>query len=293
MIIDSHMHVWDLQRVSYDWLGPHLPDVNRTISFDEIAPVLADLSVEGVLLVQSADNAEDTRNMLEVAAAHPEILGVVGWVPLENPAETPVHLAKLVQCPEIVGIRNLIHDRTDPDWALRPAFDDGLTIIEEHGLPFDFVTSGPEAISRLITAAGRHPRLMFVLDHLGKPPINAPVRELRRWEDLIAAAAEQPNIAAKVSGLYPTTGLASAWTVDQVAGIVETALEAFGAERLLYGGDWPMSISAGGYRRMFAALSSIVSAWPAHAREQFWSGTATRIYRLKGTRISGTDPDHR
>lgn len=169
MIIDSHLHVWNLQRAAYSWLGPHLPEVNRDIAFEEIAPVLTDLSIGGVILVQSADNAEDTRNMLHVAATRPEIFGVVGWVPVEDPGAIASHLDDLLRYPEIVGIRNLIHDRTDPDWVLRPAFDDGLSILEEYGLPFDFVTSNPEAIPRLVTAAGRHPGLTFVLDHLVSP----------------------------------------------------------------------------------------------------------------------------
>lgn len=291
MIIDSHLHVWNLQRAAYGWLGPHLPEVNRDIAFEEIAPVLTDLSIGGVILVQSADNAEDTRNMLHVAATRPEIIGVVGWVPVEDPRAIASHLDDLLRYPEIVGIRNLIHDRTDPDWVLRPAFDDGLSILEEYGLPFDFVTSSPEAIPRLVTAAGRHPGLTFVLDHLGKPPVDGPIEELRRWDELIAAAAEQPNIFAKVSGLYATARPAGDWSVSGLARIVDTAVEAFGAERLLYGGDWPMSIAAGGYRRVFDSLSSIVSAWPAQAQEQFWWGTAASIYQVSESNRNGIDGD--
>ena len=87
MIIDTHLHVWDLDRSPYSWLGPHVPQWNRTFTFDEVAPQLEQNGVDAVILVQADDDDRDTDLMLEVAASRPEVVGVVAYVPLERPAD--------------------------------------------------------------------------------------------------------------------------------------------------------------------------------------------------------------
>jgi len=272
--------VWDRSRARYDWLGPHLPEVNRDIAFREIMPVLNRLGIDGVVLVQSADDAGDTRNMLDEASAAPAVLGVVGWAPLEAPDRARVELARLAAEPRIVGIRNLIHDRPDPDWVLTPAFGEGLELLREHGMPFDFVTANPHALSRLDRIAGDNPGVTFVLDHLAKPPINGDADAQSEWARALGAVATRSNVVAKVSGLYSSVGAEDSWTQDGIDRVVAVAVDAFGPERLMYGGDWPMSLRAGGYERVLDALRSAVHDWPAEAAEHLWWRTAVYAYGL-------------
>ncbi|MEO7018090.1 MAG: amidohydrolase family protein [Leifsonia sp.] len=280
MIIDSHLHVWDRTRAEYAWLGPDLPEIDRDISLEEVLPQLDSADIAGVVLVQSADEPGDTDNMLAVAASNQRVLGVVGWAPLENPREAEARLKSLRENPSIVGIRNLIHDRPDEDWTLRPDFDAGLSILADVGLPFDFVTSGPDALSRLAIIAPRHPDLHIVLDHLGKPPIAGTGEELSEWTRLIEEVAQFPNVYAKVSGLYASTGTPQSWTKDQVSTAIAIAHDAFGASRLMYGGDWPVSTMAGGYKRVFDAITAAVSDWPATDKEAVFGRTAAGFYGL-------------
>jgi len=93
MIIDSHQHVWDLTRSPYPWLGPDVPEYNRTFTFDEVQPQLRAQGVDATVLVQSDDHDGDTDLMIEVADRHPEVVGIVVYVPLDQPdlaAPTPV-----------------------------------------------------------------------------------------------------------------------------------------------------------------------------------------------------------
>lgn len=280
LIIDSHLHVWDRSGAEYSWLGPDLPEVNRNIFLDEVKPSLERAGVTGVILVQSADEQGDTDNMLEVAS-DPLVLGIVGWVPLERPREAEHRLSALRENPAIVGIRNLIHDRSDPDWVLRPEFDVGLGLLEDSGLPFDFVTGGPDAIGRLLRIADRHPRLKIVLDHLGKPPISGGAGDIEQWAGLMRQAAERPNIFAKVSGLYASHGPADRWTHQQVAVAVAVAFQTFGADRVMYGGDWPMAIMAGGYDRVFDALKDAVAQLAPESKDRFFWRNASAFYQLR------------
>lgn len=287
MIIDSHLHVWNLDTAHYGWLGPHVGEVNRDMGIAEIAPALGRLGVDGVVLVQAADNAEDTANMLRTADVHPVVRGVVGWVDVDDPTAARSQLDVLTSDPRIVGIRNLIHDRGDAAWVLRPGFVDGLALLEERRIPFDFVTSDHHALAHLPRIAADHPGMTFVLDHLGKPPINGDAADLEDWAVALRAAAELPNVVAKVSGLYSSVGSEDSWTQAGLDRVVAVAVAAFGAERLMYGGDWPMSVRAGGYERVFAGVQRTVRGWPEDALDDFWWRTAARTYGLAAAAPSG------
>lgn len=201
-VIDSHQHVWDPSRAAYDWLGPEQAPIDRAMSFDDLAPELAACGVDATVLVQSADHSEDTALMRQAAAAQPRIVGIVGYAPLADAEATATVLAEWAADPLLVGVRNLIHDLPDPDWLLRPDVDAGLGVLEEHGVPFDVVAVLPRHLELVPILSERHPRLKMVIDHLAKPPIGLDSDE--PWTTLIARAAENPLVYAKVSGLYPS-----------------------------------------------------------------------------------------
>ena len=115
LTIDSHQHFWEPARIDYPWLTAETPEIHRAFRFDDLLPHLQRNGVDGTVLVQAADHDADTEAMFEVASAHPEVLGVVAYVPLHDPAAAADRLAILQHRERFVGIRNLIHDRPDPD----------------------------------------------------------------------------------------------------------------------------------------------------------------------------------
>ena len=282
-IIDAHQHVWDPTRARYDWLTAELAPINRLIGFDELRPALREAGVDATVLVQSADNDDDTNLMLRTAETNPEIAAIVAYVPLERPAIAAERLAELRRNPRVVGIRNLIHEIPDPDWLLRPDVDEGLGVLEDAGVTFDLVAVLPRHLEHVPTLSERHPRLKIVIDHLSKPPIGLDDRE--PWWSLIGRAAENPLVHAKVSGLYSATADSSAWTVDAVRPFVARALEVFGADRLMYGGDWPISVLSGGYQRVWEGLSAIFAELNSEERRRILGETAKRFYGIDATAL--------
>ncbi|NEM91042.1 amidohydrolase family protein [Galbitalea soli] len=281
MIIDAHQHVWNLDRADYPWLDAGLSPIDRTMELDEVLPAMRRVGVTGTVLVQAADNAEDTANMIRVADEHPEVLGIVAWVPLDRPHEAERRLAELRRDERVVGVRTLLHAQPDPDWVTRPEVDAGLTVLEAAGAAFDYVTGGPAALGHLPGISERHPGLRIVIDHLGKPPIGGTAEDRAEWRRLIATAAENPRMAAKVSGLYASVGPLDSWTVASVRPFVQDALELFGPERLMVGGDWPISVLAGGYDRTWEALALLTGDLAPAAREQLLGATAAAVYGLR------------
>ena len=278
MIIDAHQHVWDPERAAYDWLGPELAPIDRTFVFEESRDALRRAGVTASVLVQAADNDEDTELMLDTAARCPEVVGIVAYVPLDDAARSGERLAQLRRSKHVVGVRNLIHNLADQDWLLRDDVDAGLTAVARAGLAFDLVSVLPRHLEHATTIARRHPGLRIVIDHLSKPPVGGDDRE--PWWSLIEQAAQNPLVYAKVSGLYGTVGGPGAWTTDGIRPFFDRALEVFGPDRLMYGGDWPVSIAAGGYDRVWAALSELIGELAPDERAAILSDTAYAFYRL-------------
>ena len=275
-VIDAHQHVWDPTKARYDWLTQEFAPINRPITFDELRPSLRRAGVQATVLVQSADNDDDTDLMLATARANPEIAAVVAYVRLDRPEEAASRLAELQHNPLVVGVRNLIHDIPDPDWLLRPEVDEGLGVLESAGVTFDLVSVLPRHLELVPLLVERHPRLKIVIDHLSKPPIGLPDRE--PWWQLIARAAEAPLVHAKISGLYSATADSASWTPQAVRPFFDHAMEVFGADRLMYGGDWPISVLSGGYDRVWDGLCEFFDELDAAARQSVLGGTAERFY---------------
>ena len=289
-VIDAHQHVWDLSRADYPWLGEDRAPINRTVPFEEVQPQLAAAGVPATVLVQAADNAEDTALMLECAELHREVVAVVAYAPLDRPEALGERLAGFAADPVVVGVRTLIHDQPDPDWLLRTEVQEGLGLLERSGLSFDVVAVLPRHLEIVLLLSERFPELRMVIDHLGEPPFGAP--RAHPWWSLLAVAAENPRVTAKVSGLYPhARGVAA---TEAIRPHFEHALEHFGPDRLMYGSDWPISVLAGGYAATFATLEPLFTALPAAERSAVLGGTAARFYGIDPGRLaaaSASRPD--
>jgi L-fuconolactonase len=288
LTIDAHQHVWDPSRATYDWLTPDLAPIDGAMTFAELRPSLVRAGVDGTVLVQSADNAEDTALMLDVAAANPEVVAVVAYAPLARPNDVAAAIESYRGNSLVVGIRNLIHNIPDPEWLLRPDVDAGLGLLEEAGLSFDVVAVLPAHLALVPTLAERHPGLRIVLDHLAKPPIG--LADSEPWWSLIEQAAACPTVFAKVSGLYSATEDSSSWTPDAIRPYLHRALECFGSDRLMYGGDWPISVLSGGYDRVWDGLGVVFAELSEADRRNILGATATKFYRIDPTRLDARGP---
>ena len=132
----------------------------------------------------------------------------------------------------------------------------------------------PRHLGHVPVLSERFPALRMVLDHLAHPPLSG--ADAGRWRALITAAAANPLVHAKVSGLYPP----GPRTSEDIRGVVEFAFDVFGADRLMFGSDWPVAELGGGYLRVWTELSRLFDPLTAPEREAILGGTATRFYGL-------------
>jgi L-fuconolactonase len=275
--IDAHHHLWNVESGTYDWPTPDDGPIYRTFTVADLAPLVAEAAIDGTVLVQTVNTLADTDAMLAVAAAVPWVRGVVGWVPLDDPAAAAVALDERAG-PPLCGVRHLIHHEPDPDWLLRRTVIEGLREVGNRHLAFDIVAAFPNHLRHVPALADALPNVTFVVDHLAKPPYRRAGWDA--WRSEIVAAARRPNVAAKISGL--TTAVGPGWTPDELWPALEVALDAFGADRLMFGSDWPVCLLASSYAAHLDALDGLIAALAPDERAAIMGGAAARVYRLPG-----------
>lgn len=278
--IDAHLHVWDLAVSEYAWLGPQHGPLHATFGPDLAHAELTAAGLGSAVLVQAEDSERDTRYLLDVASRHDWVAGVVGWVRLDAPALAEQQLDTWQEHRAFCGVRHLVHDDPRNDFLALPQVRVSLRILGERGLPFDVPDAWPRHLLATAGLAAALPELTVVVDHLAKPPTDAD--DFERWRAALAVVARQPNTVAKVSGLQTPGRPLSA---DAVRPAWESALELFGPARLMYGGDWPMTIATGGYPSTWRVMSKLIGELSPDEQERLLFRTADTVYALGGGRI--------
>jgi L-fuconolactonase len=277
MRLDAHHHVWDLAVRDQPWTADIEP-LRRSFTFDELRPQLARAGIDATVLVQTITVAEETPEFLALAAAYPEIRGVVGWVDL-TADEVSARLDELRKLPggeHLVGIRHQVQGESDPQWLLRADVTRGLRAVAEAGLVYDLLVTDAQ-LPAATDAVRRHPDLRFVLDHGGKPRIAA--GQVEPWRANLSTLSELPNVAVKLSGLL--TEAASNWTIDSVRPYADHLVHTFGPARMMFGSDWPVSTLRAGYQDVVAVSEELTAQCSADERAAIFATTALTWYQLR------------
>ena len=283
--IDAHQHFWRIARGDYRWLhgdAPALAPLRRDFEPHQLQPLLAAHGIAQTVLVQAADSAAETDFLLELAARHELIGGVVGWADLTRD-DSLATLERWVAQPKFKGVRPMLQDLPQPDWILhapRPAL---LEAIERLGLRFDALVK-PAHLEALLGFVQRHPALPVVIDHAAKPALAQGWSAAwgQQWQRGIAALARQPQVCCKLSGLL--TEAAPLASVDEAVALLrpvwDTLLAHFGPERLMWGSDWPVLTLAASYERWVAVSEALIGALTPAQQQAVWHDNAARFYAL-------------
>lgn len=276
-VIDTHQHFWNLTEVEYPWLVPDYGPIYKTFEPSDLAPQLRTAGIDKTVLVQAANSYEDTAYMLKIADTNDWVGAVVGWVDLMIPEETEKRLQMYKKHPRFRGIRHLIHEEQNPDWVIQPVVLESLKILAKHNMIFEVVAVFPNHLKHVPTLAENAPDLKLVIDHLAKPPIKA--QHMSPWTDQMAAAAAFPNVYAKVSGLN-TAADWQTWSHIDLKPYIDFVLDTFGADRLMFGSDWPVCILAGTYQQVWLETGRALEGRSRDEINAVLGGTAAQVYRI-------------
>lgn len=251
----------------------------RSFRLPELIDEFWSRQVVGGVVVQAAGDSRETQNLLELAEGNPCILGVVGWLDLAN-SSVEEELDALVGSQRgkwLVGIRHQTHDESDPDWLIRPEVLRGLECVAAVGLSFDLLIR-PRELPAAQSLAAALPKLKLIVDHVAKPPVNG--SRVDEWETGIFSLAAFPNTFCKLSGLVTEAAPLGQWNTALLEPYFLHALSAFGAERCLFGSDWPVCRLAATYSEVIdLAKGALISLTPRQRQEVMFRNAA-RIYNL-------------
>ncbi|MFE7845280.1 amidohydrolase family protein [Microbacterium sp. NPDC057407] len=279
-IVDAHLHLWDPSVLSYPWLeGPllrpfHLRDLAEELSGSRVRAGSFVFVQAECAPHQSIDEVDWVSS---IATVQPEIRGIVAFAPLERPRATEDHLTAFAQRPLVKGVRRLLQDQST-GFSSSPDFRISARAVARAGLVFDACVRWPQ-IADVSALADAVPELPIVLDHVGKPPVRSradTTAELSSWAASLLALASRPNVVCKLSGLPAEAG--RNWASRDLEPFLDAALAAFGSERLLFGGDWPVSAP---YVKWIETVQHwVADRLSAAEGEAVLSKNAERVYRL-------------
>lgn len=277
MMIDAHQHFWRIDRGDYSWLTHDMGALYQDYLPDDLSPLMHENDISGTVLVQAAPTYEETLFLLSLYERHDWIYGVVGWLDLSAPA-FPEQLDSLMKRPGIVGLRPMLQDLEDSAWILQEQVVENLKQLIRYDLPLDLLINHKH-ISTVLTLMKTLPDLKAVIDHMAKPNISA--GELSEWQEEMNALSQFPNIWCKLSGLL-TQAAPEMWKVDDFKPYIQHIVRAFGPNRLLFGSDWPVCLSAGSYEEAVAVIKGNLPETLTLAEvDGIFSGNAKAFYKLK------------
>jgi len=279
-IIDAHLHVYDPEAISYPWMAG-VPALNRPHMPRDFFAATGRVEIEGAVFVEvdAAPHAalDEARFVAEAAKAEPRLLGIVAGLQVDRGAETLAGIAALKAQPMVRGVRHLIQGHVgEPGWCLRDAFVAGVQAVGAAGLSFDICILHPQ-LGDATELVRRCPDMRFVLDHIGKPGIRGGLTE--PWREQMRALARLDNVSCKISGAT-TEADHSNWTEAEVAPYLAHAIDCFGYDRVIYGGDWPVSSLATPYDRWVALVDSVVAGASPSEQQRLYRDNAIAFYRL-------------
>jgi L-fuconolactonase len=276
MIVDSHQHFWQVGRFDYPWMTPEVEVLCQDYLPPNLAPILRARGVEKTVLVQASNSLAETRWLLDLADQNSFIGGVVGWVDL-TATNCEDQLAEFTARPRFKGVRHLVESEPADDWLAQPAVITNLDKLARRDLAFDLLVH-TRHLRFATSLAERCPGLRLVVDHLAKPPIAR--REIDEWSRGLKKLAAHQNVWCKLSGLVTEANWTS-WQVEDLQRYVDLGLEYFGAQRMMFGSDWPVCRLAASYDQVLNAAQALVSDLSEIDKRRIFAGNALEFYRIE------------
>jgi L-fuconolactonase len=278
-IIDAHVHLTDVKNLGYGWTK-NAPVLNRTVLPADLFKAAAPVEIEKFVFVEvdvdMPQHVAEAEWIDGLAKSEPKLAGMVAALPLEQGAAVAGDLERIARLKVARGIRRLIQNQSDPDFCIQPKFIEGLKLLARHDLVFD-ICIFHHHLPNAIKMVRQCPEVRFVLDHIAKPAIKSGIAD--PWRQHMKELAGLPNVTCKISGVS-TEADHKNWTREQLKPYIAHAIDAFGFERCMYGGDWHVLELAGTYPQWVEVVDWVIEGASAEEKRKLYRDTATRVYRL-------------
>ena len=273
MKVDSHQHFWKPERGDYYWMnGEGAKPIRRTIMPEHLRDHLMTRSISKTVLVQAAPTVAETEFMLGIADSTDFVAKVVGWVDFENRDDIK-HMRRFAKHPKFAGVRPMIQDLPDPNWMHRKDVQWAFAAIIDLDLTFDAL-GFPIHLDPFRKLFDTYPKMRTVIDHCMKPVIRED--QFEPWATKLADIAKHTPVYCKLSGI--ATEARPGWTTETLKPYAKHVISSFGADRVMWGSDWPVLELNGSYPSWHDTAQAIAGQGPDN--EQIFGKTARKFYRI-------------
>jgi len=278
-IVDSHVHFWDDNKARIDWVSD-LPILNKAFHPANLFEEAGDeILIEKLVFVQAdvrpEDSLKEVQWVTQLAVENPQIQGIVAYAPLENPQAAKQTLDALRDYPLVKGVRRLLQSE-EAGFAKQASFIQGVELLSDYSYSFDICIYHHQ-LPDVLYLVQQCPQINFVLDHIGKPGIKQGLIE--PWKAHITELSQYRNVWCKLSGIV-TEANRQDWRLDDLEPYISHIIDAFGADRLMYGGDWPVLRLASSYGHWLQTLQSLVSDLDQKDQHQIFYDNAVMFYSM-------------
>ena len=272
--IDSHQHFWEINRFNYSWMDQKSP-LRKDFLPNDLEKLIKENQIDKTIIVQAVPSTEETYWLLEMAENYDFIAGVVGWVDLTDPKiEKTLNILQENQF--FKGVRHLWETDEDPEWIINSGAIRGLKVIAERNLTFDFLAR-PNNLIYIPKIMNLVPNLRAVLDHIGKPEIAE--KKIQPWLNDIRKISSIDNVFCKLSGMI-TEANQKNWRVEDLKPYVHHVLSLFGADRIMFGSDWPVCTLAGQYKDVKNSFDEILKDLDPTSTNKIFGENASKFYKI-------------
>jgi L-fuconolactonase len=278
-IVDAHVHFWKPAKLNYPWLAS-VPALSRAFLPEDYSAATNKANVGKMIFVEcgcaASQSIDEAKWISELATRETRLKGIVAQASVESGTRVTGELTALAKNPLVKGVRQNLQSETDPCFCLQPDFITGVHALAKFNFTFDLciVHSQLPTVTQLVA---RCPEVFFVLDHCAKPAIRD--QKLDPWRQHLRELAALPNVACKISGLV-TEANPGHCSAPDLQPYVRHALNCFGFDRVLFGGDWPVCQLATSYENWLAALKTILTDEAETNLKKLFQTNAERIYRV-------------
>lgn len=279
-IVDTHLHLWDPAHFRISWLDDNTI-LNSRYLVEEFTQHSRDANVEAAVYLEVAVEPQyailEAQYINTLARQMPKIKGIVAAAPVEFGEQARAYYTALAAVgPRIKGIRRLFQGESDDRFAVRPNVIRGIEILAEFGFSFDICIFHHQ-LPAAIELVRRVPQVQFILDHVAKPDIKG--QTIEPWRAHMREMAALPNVVCKISGMT-TEADHAAWQLADLVPYAHHVLDVFGEDRVMFGGDWPVSLQSTTYQEWVATVEQLTSHLSDKAKKKLWNSNARRVYRL-------------
>ncbi len=277
MIVDAHQHFWNYDPLVHDWIDASIAGLRRSFLPDHLGHYLAATGVDRTVLVQASERLAENDFMQTMADQAEWVGAIVAWVDLASP-DAVAQLERLAQMPLVKGVRPVLQGIEETDWILRSTVLDALSRLPGLGLRFDALIV-PRHLDTMARLIDRLPDLAIVVDHAAKPLIAAHARPDDHWKQGMSRLACHPNVHCKLSGIAFEQG--QGWTREGLQPVADHLLHTFGAQRLMWGSDWPVLEHVGSYIQWFDCVRELICGCDDVDQQAILGDTAARFYDIR------------